>query len=278
MDLAIKLQLREALPGWLAEDLGTGDLTTRLVISEGAQGQAEIVAKAPGVAAGILVVGEVYDYLGGVKFSPRLEEGSEVAPGDRMAELGGSLATILAGERLALNLLQRLSGIATLTRAYVREVAGTKAKILDTRKTTPGLRFLEKYAVRVGGGFNHRFGLYDRVLLKDNHLRAAGGVKPALALAGVAPYGQRVEIEVATLAELSEALASGAEWIMLDNMDLDAIKAAVELTSGQAKLEASGGMTLERVRAVAECGVDFISVGALTHSAPALDISLEVLS
>lgn len=277
MNGATKLKLRESIPGWLHEDLGFGDLTTRLVISEAVAGRAEIVAKAFGVAAGIEVAQEIFGYLGGVEFSSDLSEGAEVSPGSRIAALAGSLAAILAGERLALNLLQHLSGIATLTRSYVREVSGTKAKILDTRKTTPGLRFLEKQAVRAGGGFNHRSGLYDGILLKDNHLRAAGGVKPALELARAAPYGQRVEIEVTTLAELEEALVCGAEWIMLDNMDLAAIRAAVELTAGRAKLEASGGMSLERVRAVAECGVDFISVGALTHSAPALDISLEIL-
>ena len=278
MNGATRLKLRESIPGWLQEDLGSGDLTTRLVISGAVAGRAEIVTKAAGIVAGVEVAQEIFGYLGGVEFNADLGEGAEVGPGSRIAALSGSLAAILAGERLALNLLQHLSGIATLTRSYVREVAGTQARILDTRKTTPGLRFLEKEAVRAGGGFNHRFGLYDGVLLKDNHLRAAGGVQPALELARAAPYGQRVEIEVTTLAELAEALAFGAEWIMLDNMDLAGIRAAVELTAGRAKLEASGGMSLDRVRAVAECGVDFISVGALTHSAPALDISLEVLS
>ncbi|MBI5955915.1 MAG: carboxylating nicotinate-nucleotide diphosphorylase, partial [Chloroflexi bacterium] len=205
------------------------------------------------------------------------EDGAQVQPGDRLATLAGPTRGLLAGERLALNFLQRLSGIATLTARYVAAVAGTKAVILDTRKTTPILRFLEKYAVRAGGGQNHRFGLYDMVLIKDNHIRVAGSIKGAIERVRL-QLDRRfpVEVEASTLAEVREAVAAGADRILLDNMSLSQMREAVGLVAGRAKLEASGRMTLERVRRVAETGVDYISVGALTHSAPALDISMEI--
>ncbi len=268
----------ERIREWLAEDLGRGDVTTLLLVPPDLRGRGKIVAKAPGVLAGIPVAAEVFRLLdAGIRFDPQKGDGDELAPGQVVAELEGPLAAILGAERLALNLLQRLSGIATLTRAYVRAVAGTKAKILDTRKTTPGLRALEKYAVRVGGGQNHRFGLFDGILIKDNHIAAVGGVAEAVrrAKAG-APHHLKVEVEVRDLAELEAALSAGADLILLDNMDEATIREAVRLAGGRVPLEASGNMTLKRVRGVAEAGVDYISVGALTHSAPALDLSLEV--
>ncbi|AEB12815.1 carboxylating nicotinate-nucleotide diphosphorylase [Marinithermus hydrothermalis] len=272
------MNLREQIRTWLLEDVGHGDLTTQLTVPQDAQGQGVILAKEAGVLAGIeaarLVFHEVDPTL---RFTALKADGDRLEPVQAVARIEGRLASILTAERLALNLLQRLSGIATLTRKYVEAVAGTQARILDTRKTTPGLRALEKYAVRVGGGHNHRFGLFDGILIKDNHIAAAGGVRAAVTRARArAPHGLRVEVEVTTLAELEEALEAGADVILLDNMDLPTLRQAVARTAGRARLEASGGMTLERVRAVAETGVDFISVGALTHSAKALDLSLEI--
>ncbi|KIX84544.1 carboxylating nicotinate-nucleotide diphosphorylase [Thermus filiformis] len=263
---------------WLEEDLGHGDLTSLLLIPEDQVGRGVVLAKEEGVLAGLEVARAVFARVDGrIAFTPLLRDGDALRPGLEVARLEGPLRGILAGERLALNLLQRLSGIATLTRRYVEAVRGTRAVILDTRKTTPGLRALEKYAVRVGGGRNHRYGLFDGILIKDNHIRAVGGVKEAVrrARAG-APHHLRVEVEVTTLEELEEALEAGADLVLLDNMDLETLREAVRRARGRALLEASGGMSLERVRAVAETGVDFISVGALTHSARALDLSLEL--
>jgi nicotinate-nucleotide pyrophosphorylase (carboxylating) len=204
-------------------------------------------------------------------------DGDMVKNGETIAELDGPLATLLTGERVALNLLQRMSGIATLTSKYATEVSRTKARILDTRKTTPGLRVLEKYAVTVGGGHNHRFGLSDGILIKDNHIAAAGGIKKAVESAReLAPHTLKIEVECGSLAQVKEALAVGADIIMLDNMDNKTMKSAVKTIAGKALVEASGNMSLERVADVAKTGVDFISVGALTHSAPAIDISMRV--
>nr|WP_038046483.1 carboxylating nicotinate-nucleotide diphosphorylase [Thermus caliditerrae] len=269
----------ETLRAWLLEDLGHGDLTSQLVVPEDLQGQAEILAKAEGVIAGLPVAQAVFALADPrIAFTPLVAEGERVGPGQEVARLEGPLRGILAGERLALNLLQRLSGIATLTRAYVEALKGTKAQVLDTRKTTPGLRALEKYAVRVGGGKNHRFGLFDGILLKENHLRAAGGVAQAVrrAKAG-APHYLKVEVEVTSLAELEEALEAGADLILLDNFSVEDLREAVRRVGGRVPLEASGNMTLERARQAAEAGVDYVSVGALTHSAKALDLSLLVV-
>jgi len=269
----------ETLRAWLLEDLGHGDLTSQLVVPEDLQGQAEILAKAEGVIAGLPVAQAVFALADPrIAFTPLVAEGERVGPGQEVARLEGPLRGILAGERLALNLLQRLSGIATLTRAYVEALQGTKAQVLDTRKTTPGLRALEKYAVRVGGGKNHRFGLFDGILLKENHLRAAGGVAQAVrrAKAG-APHYLKVEVEVTSLAELEEALEAGADLILLDNFSVEDLREAVRRVGGRVPLEASGNMTLERARQAAEAGVDYVSVGALTHSAKALDLSLLVV-
>jgi nicotinate-nucleotide pyrophosphorylase (carboxylating) len=257
---------------WLAEDVGDGDLTSLAVIGEDATCTAGLLVKEPGVVSGLRVAADVFDRLGAT-LEPLAADGDAVDPGT-VARVEGPARGVLTGERLALNVLGRLSGIATLTRRYVDAVAGTGAVILDTRKTTPGLRSLEKHAVACGGGQNHRLGLYDGILIKDNHLRVAGSLAEAVARAR--ETGAAVEVECDTLAQVREALAAGADSILLDNMSVSELREAVELARGQARLEASGGVTLETVRAIAETGVDFISVGALTHSARALDVSLEV--
>jgi len=259
----------------LAEDLGAGDLTTQAVVPEGAQARARIHQKEPGVVAGLRVARSVFERVDPeLVFVAHCPEGNWREAG-AIAEISGPAASILAAERVALNFLGRLSGVATLTARYVHAVAGTTARILDTRKTTPGLRELEKQAVRVGGGVSHRSGLYDAILVKENHAALAGGVGEATRLAlERAPDGVMVEVECATLAELEAALAAGVPRILLDNMGVDELGQAVEISAGRAELEASGGITLDSVRAVAETGVDYISVGALTHSAPALDVSL----
>lgn len=261
---------------WLVEDIGDGDRTTEAIVAPGSRCVASLLLRETGVVSGLAVCESVFrDLDPQVSFEPRCADGETVEPGE-LAHLEGAAAAILGGERLALNLLGRLSGIATLTRRYVDAVAGTGATILDTRKTTPGLRALEKSAVRHGGGCNHRFGLYDAILIKENHLRLAGGIREAVGRARL--DGLPVEVECETRAEVGEALAAGADRILLDNMTPLQLAEAVALAGGKAELEASGGITLEMVGAVAETGVDFISVGALTHSARALDVSLEVLA
>lgn len=264
----------------LAEDLLGGDVTTNATVPAEAQAQATLLAKAPGVISGLDVAREVFAQVDPtLEFVPLVTDGDTVTAMTLIARVSGNARGILAGERLALNLLQRLSGVATATARFVAEVAGTTARVVDTRKTTPGLRVLEKAAVRHGGGHNHRFGLGDGVLIKDNHLAAVGGahrVRDAVhAARAAAPHTLRIEVEVATLAELAEALDAGADIVMLDNMSVPEMREAVALTQGRALLEASGGVTLATVRDIAETGVDLISVGALTHSAPALDISLD---
>jgi nicotinate-nucleotide pyrophosphorylase (carboxylating) len=263
------------LRGWIDEDLGQGDVTSNALIDEDATCSAEIRLKEQGVVCGLDVAKDAFSGLG-VSLSSLVDEGASSEPGP-IATLEGPARGVLAGERLALNLIGRLSGIATLTRRYVDAVAGTRVEILDTRKTTPGLRSLEKHAVACGGGTNHRAGLFDAILVKDNHLRLAGGVTAAVTRAREHGGGLPVEVEAETLAQVQEALAAGADTILLDNMTLDELRQAVALTAGRARLEASGGVTLETVRDIAETGVDSISVGALTHSARALDVSLEVL-
>jgi nicotinate-nucleotide pyrophosphorylase (carboxylating) len=259
----------------LEEDLGQGDLTTAAVVPEGARARARIEQKAPGVPAGLSVAERVFERVDPeLRWHAHAREG-EWGDGGLLAEVAGSAASILAAERVALNFLGRLSGIATITARYVESVQGTGARILDTRKTTPGLRALEKEAVRAGGGVSHRSGLFDAILVKENHAALAGGVGEAARRAvAAAPAGIPVEIECATLDEVSAALDAGAKWLLLDNMAPGELRRAVELADGRAELEASGGITLETIRAVAETGVDYISVGALTHSAPALDVSL----
>lgn len=261
---------------WLAEDIGAGDRTSEAVVPAHVRCVASLRVREAGVVSGLAVCETVFRELDPeISFETCCADGDRVEPGE-LARLEGSAAGILGCERLALNLLGRLSGIATLTARYVDAVAGTGATVLDTRKTTPGLRALEKEAVRHGGGTNHRFGLYDAILIKENHLRLADGI--ATAVGRARSEGLPVEVECETLAEVGEALAAGADRILLDNMTPPQLAEAVALVAGEAELEASGGITLETVRAVAETGVDFISVGALTHSARALDVSLEVQS
>ncbi len=260
----------------LAEDVGVGDVTTEATVDADALGTARLLLKEPGVVFGLEPAGAVFRALDSdVEFQRHVEDGASVGAGTAVATVSGSERAILTGERTALNFLGRLSGIATLTRRYVDAVAGTGAAILDTRKTTPGLRVLEKQAVAAGGGHNHRFGLADGVLIKDNHLRAAGSVSAAVGRTReVTPLP--IEVECDTLEQVSEAVAVGADAILLDNMGTDALRAAVAFVGGRARLEASGGITLENIRAVAETGVDEISIGALTHSARSLDVSLEL--
>jgi nicotinate-nucleotide pyrophosphorylase (carboxylating) len=263
------------IQAWLAEDIGSGDVTTDTLVDEDATARAVIVAKEPGVVCGLDVAAAVFAELD-VALEPLVDEGARIEPGP-IAEVEGPARGVLTGERVALNLVGRLSGIATLTRRFVDAIQGTEAQILDTRKTTPGLRGLEKRAVAAGGGTNHRFGLYDGVLIKDNHLRLAGGVSAAVERMRASGTALPIEVEAETLAQVAEALDAGADIILLDNMTLEELREAVGLTARRAKLEASGGVNLDTVRAIAETGVDFVSAGALTHSARSLDVSLEVL-
>jgi nicotinate-nucleotide pyrophosphorylase (carboxylating) len=266
----------------LAEDVGSGDVTTNAIVPSSSLTMAEVLLKSPGVVAGLDAVAAVFRAL-----SPYVSFSALASDGDRftadhvpavLARVSGPTRALLTGERLALNLLGRLSGVATITRRYVDEVAGTGVALLDTRKTTPGLRLLEKAAVVAGGGVNHRLGLFDAILIKDNHVASAGGVSAAVALARAARPDLPIEVEADTTTQVAEALAAGADRILLDNMSLASLRAAVALVAGRVPLEASGGVSLATVRAIAETGVSFISVGALTHSAIALDVSLEVRS
>ncbi len=278
--LADAPDLARVVAAALAEDLGPGDVTSEALIDPATRCRARVLLKEPGVLAGLAVIDATFAALDAEVSVTHLAEDAATfdAPPAVVAQIEGPLRAVLAGERTALNLLARLSGIATLTRAYVDAVTGTGAVILDTRKTTPGLRALEKYAVRCGGGTNHRLGLYDAVLIKDNHLRAAGGVGPAVRRARAAAPSLLIEVETESLADVREALAAGADRILLDNMPLALQRQAVDLVAGRVPLEASGGVNLATIRSIAETGVDFISVGALTHGARSLDVSLEVLS
>jgi nicotinate-nucleotide pyrophosphorylase (carboxylating) len=258
----------------LAEDVGAGDLTTQATVPPGARAVARITQKAPGVVFGLACAEAAFRALDPAASFARLVAEGTWRDGGGVLEIHGRAAALLTGERTALNLLQRLSGVATLTARYVEAVQGTGATILDTRKTTPGLRLLEKAAVVAGGGANHRIGLFDAVLIKENHAAMAGGVGAAVRAARAAAPGVPLEVECRDTAEVDEALEAGAPRILLDNMDAAALRAAVERIAGRAETEASGGIDLRTVRAAAQAGVDFISVGALTHSAPALDLSL----
>ena len=274
--------LRDLVARALAEDVGSGDVTAEAMVPAGAEATARIVQKQPGIVFGLDVAAEVFGQAGARQFDRLEPEGEwrDAVPTD-VASVAGLARALLAGERTALNLLCHLSGVATLTARFVRAVEGTGAAILDTRKTTPGLRALEKAAVAAGGGRNHRMGLYDAFLVKENHVVIAGGIAEAIAYARASRPDLEVEIECRSAAEVAEALAGGAERLLLDNMGPDDLRAAVaardEIAGEQGRrvtLEASGGVTLESVAAIAATGVDFISVGALTHSAPALDLSL----
>ena len=267
--------VRTLIEAALAEDIGRGDLTTQLTVPCDLRVSAAIVAKQDGVLAGAPLVDRVFAALRApeLTITHHVLDGSSFTSGTRLASVEGFATDLLVGERTVLNFVQQLSGVAT----YVDAVTGTKARIVDTRKTTPGMRVLEKYAVRMGGGHNHRLGLDDGILIKDNHIAAAGGVGAAIVAArGGAPHTATVEIECATLAQVDEALAAGAEVIMLDNMTVEQMAGAVRHIAARALVEASGGVTLTTVRAIADTGVDLISVGALTHSAPAVDMSMKI--
>ena len=281
--LPITAEIEALIDRALAEDLGAGDVTTEAVIPPDLQGRGVVMAKAAGVLAGADVAHAVFRRVdASLNFSVLLKDGSALGPESYIAEVEGAVSSILQAERTAINFLQRLSGIATETSRYVQAVEGHDARILDTRKTTPGLRVLEKYAVSVGGGYNHRRGLGDGILIKDNHIEAMRqsglslGEVVAKALAA-APHYMKVEVEVEDVSEVREALDAGAEALLLDNMGLEQMSEAVKLARGRAVTEASGGIDLDNVRAVAATGVDLISVGALTHSTRALDVSLELV-
>jgi len=260
----------------LAEDVGSGDVTTDGIVPLDAKLRGQIVAKQVGVVAGLDIAQQVFQLLDAhVEFISRAEEGTAVKAGDVLADLFGSARALLTGERTALNFLNRMSGIATLTREFVARVSHTGVVILDTRKTAPGLRVLDKLAVARGGGQNHRFGLFDLILIKDNHIDFAGSIEAAVERARKSQNRLEIEVEARTLRDVQTALGLGIKRILLDNMTLDMLRAAVELNSGRARLEASGNVNLENVRAIAETGVDCISIGALTHSAKSFDASLE---
>ena len=273
-DVLIAPIVRQAL----AEDLGrAGDITSDNLVDAGQSGRAQIVARKKGTVAGLVTAALSFVLMDStVRVCVKMPDGSEIEAGGVIAEVAGPARALLSAERTALNFLGHLSGVATATHALVTRIAGTHARICCTRKTTPGLRLLEKYAVRCGGGFNHRFGLDDAVLIKDNHIQAAGGLEPAMsALRGRLGHMVKIEVEIDTLEQLDAALRLGADTILLDNMNPETIRRAVALNKGRAVLEASGGITLECVRTVAETGVDYISSGAITHSAASLDVGLD---
>ena len=262
----------------LNEDIGDGDITTNALIPDSMESKATMVAKASGIIAGMEVAASVFRMLSPqVVWNPLVKDGDKVVKGTLLVEMSGPFRALLSGERLALNFLQRMSGIATLTGLFVEQTAEYCTKILDTRKTVPGLRLLDKYAVKAGGGENHRIGLYDMVLIKDNHIKVAGGIAKAVEqVRSRVPSGIKIEVETSTIAEVREALDMQADIIMLDNMPNEMMKTCVGLINHRAKVEASGNMNLERVKEVAATGVDYISIGALTHSVTALDISMNI--
>ena len=272
--------LTSAVAAALAEDVGPGDITTTACVPLDVTASGSFLAKGPGVVSGLYVCAEVFAQLdSSLAFEALLPEGAAFAAGTILARVDGSARPILTGERVALNFLQRLCGIAALTRTYVDALAGTSCRLLDTRKTTPGLHAFEKAAVRAGGGSNHRFALYDGFLIKDNHIAAAGGVAPAIAAArAVAAPTAAIEVEVQSFDQLDDALAAAADVIMLDNFTPEQVSEAVRRIAGRARTEASGGVSLDTLRSYAEAGVDFLSVGRLTRSAPTIDISLELSS
>ncbi len=274
------IYIEQIVTSALSEDIGSGDVTTLLTIPAGADARSEMLAKSAGVIAGLDVADAVFACLDpSAVFEAISSDGETVSPGTVIARICGSARAILTAERTALNLIQRMSGIATTTARYVQLVSHTNARILDTRKTTPGLRRLEKYSVRMGGGFNHRFGLSDGILIKDNHIVACGSIEAAVKAARTeASHTLKVEVEVTDLAGLDEAIRAGADVALLDNMSLDQMREAVKTAGGRILLEASGGVNEQTVTGIAETGVDMISVGALTHSPKAMDISLDFVS
>lgn len=277
--ITMKAQIDSLLLAALREDISNEDVSTNAVIREETPGEVELLAKQDGVIAGLEVFARVFTLLDErTEVTFLCKDGDAVRSGQLLGRVRGDIRVLLSGERVALNLLQRMSGIATCAREMAAALQGTNTRLLDTRKTTPGLRILEKYAVRVGGGYNHRFNLSDGILLKDNHIAAAGGVREAVRLAReYAPFLQKVEVEVETLEMVDEAVAAGADVIMLDNMSVEDMREAVRRIAGRAQTECSGNVTREKLQALADIGVDYISSGALTHSAPILDISMKHL-
>ncbi len=268
----------ETIRNAIEEDIGHGDITSSLLVPEDNEARALYIAKGNFILAGMPFAEEVFRILDRtISFSIFFHEGAKISKGDVLAEVAGKTRALLAGERVSLNILQRLSGIATLTAQYVDAVRGTKARIVDTRKTSPGLRFMEKYAVRTGGGSNHRYGLFDGILIKDNHIEEVGSIVEAVRLAEAGHHLARIEVEVENLKELQEAIDAGADIVMLDNMTAPAMAEAVRIASGRVTLEASGNVGLQNIREIAETGVDLISVGALTHSVTAADISMKIV-
>jgi len=268
----------ELLRRAVEEDIGHGDITSSAIIPEDNQARALFIAKGSFVLAGFPFAREVFHLFDpSVSFQIFRAEGAKVSRGDVLGEVAGKTRMLLAAERTSLNILQRLSGIATLTAQFVDAVAGTKAKVMDTRKTTPCLRFMERYAVHMGGGVNHRFGLFDSILIKDNHIEAVGGIREAVRLVKASHYNATIEVEVENLRDLGDALDAKVDIIMLDNMSIEDMTEAVKIVAGRVTLEASGNVTLANVRDIAETGVDRISIGALTHSVTAADISLKIV-
>jgi len=278
--MTIDQRTRELIRTALAEDVGPGDVTTEATIADDARARAEIVARENGVLAGIEVALEVFRMLDPeIRAAIAMGDGSRVRAGDVVASVTGRTRAILTGERVALNFLQRLSGVATQAARYAEALAGSATRLLDTRKTTPGMRTLEKQAVVIGGGLNHRMGLWDMALIKDNHIAAAGGIAAAVGAVRAARPRISVEVEVTDLDELAQALDAGVDRVMLDNMSIEGMREAVRLVRARGagtEIEISGGLTAERMEALADLGADFVSVGALTHSARALDLSLEI--
>jgi nicotinate-nucleotide pyrophosphorylase (carboxylating) len=269
-------EFRDLVSRALAEDVGTGDVTTQATVPASARGHGVLLAKSRLVVAGLAVAAAAFELVDpAAAVSRRVDDGAVCEPGTVIGDVRGPARALLTAERVALNFLQRLSGVATITRRFV-EASGGTITILDTRKTTPTLRALEKYAVRVGGGTNHRFGLYDAFLIKDNHIRLAGGIASAVLAARRHRPDLAVEVEAQSLQQVDDALAAGVDVLLVDNLPLDAVREAVGRARGRAKVEISGGVTLDRIAALAATGADYVSVGALTHSAPAADISLEI--
>jgi nicotinate-nucleotide pyrophosphorylase (carboxylating) len=281
MDFLIKenILIDKIVEQALLEDIGTGDITSESIVPYDLKAKGIIKTSEEGVVAGLDIIYLVFKKLDPeICFQSKIKDGKNILPGEVLAKISGSARTILKGERVALNFLQRMSGIATITSKFCQQVKDFPVRIVDTRKTTPGLRILEKYAVRMGGGYNHRFGLYDAVLIKDNHIVVAGGIKSAVnSVQKQISHTVKIEVEVENLSQLQEALKVQVDIIMLDNMDLETMKEAVKIVKGKTLIEASGEITLEKARKIAQIGVDLISVGALTHSVKSLDISMEII-
>ncbi len=263
----------------LNEDIYYGDITTESIIKEYKKAKVDLIAKEDGIISGLDVFKKVFLILGNAEVNFFTKDGEKILKGEKIAEISGDVRTLLTGERVSLNFLQRMSGISTLTRNFVKELEGSKIKLLDTRKTTPNLRMFEKYAVRIGGGYNHRFGLNDGILIKDNHIAAAGSIKTAVNMVRInAPFVRKIEVEVENLQQVEEALDANADIIMLDNMNISLMKSALKIINGKAETEVSGNITLDTIKDIIKINIDYISTGSLTHSFKALDLSMKNLT